>query len=72
MDFETFNKFRDLAITGIETTMTELDHLTPGEHQLFAHLLDMKEKNRLEQEKIPHSYALKKIVDIVTEKNYQN
>ena len=62
MDFDTFNEFRDLAITGIDTTVTELDHLTPDEHQLFTHLLEMKERNRLEQEKIPHSYALKKIV----------
>ena len=62
MDFDTFNEFRDLAITGIDTTVTELDHLTPDEHQLFTQLLEMKERNRLEQEKIPHSYALKKIV----------
>lgn len=62
MDFETFNNFKDLSITGINTTVTELAHLTPEEHQLFTHLLGMTENNRLEQEKIPHQYAVKKIL----------
>ncbi len=67
MDFETFNDFKDLAITGIDTTMPELAHLTPDEHQLFTHLLELNERNRLEQEKIPHAYAIKKIVGAMTE-----
>ena len=65
MDFETFHEFQDLAVNGVDTTVTELANLTPEEHQLFTYLLEIKEKNRLEQEKIPHSYALKKIVDSV-------
>lgn len=69
MDFVTFNEFKDLAITGIDTTVTELDNLTPDEHQLFTHLLELKERNRLEQEKIPHSYAIKKILGSITENN---
>jgi hypothetical protein len=68
MDFETFHEFQDLAVTGIDTTVTELANLTHDEHQLFTHLLDIRERNRLEQEKIPHSYALKKIVGTLKEK----
>jgi hypothetical protein len=62
MDFETFNDFKDLAIKGIATTVTELVNLTPDEHQLFTHLLGITVNNRLEQEKIPHQYAVKKIL----------
>ncbi|MDG6250919.1 Wadjet anti-phage system protein JetD domain-containing protein [Methanocalculus sp.] len=64
MDFETFNAFKDLSITGIDTKVSELDHLNPEEHQLFTYLLNQNERNRLEQEKIPHSYAIKKILEI--------
>jgi hypothetical protein len=64
MDFQTFNDFHQLEITGVDTTVTHLDHLTEEEHRLFTHLLDLKEKNRLEQEKIPHSYAMRKIEDL--------
>ncbi len=64
MDFQTFNDFHDLATTGVDTTVTHLKNLTEEEHRLFSHLLHLKEKNRLEQEKIPHSYALRKIEDL--------
>jgi hypothetical protein len=64
MDFQTFNDFHELAITGVDTTVTHLKNLTEEEHRLFSHLLYLKEKNRLEQEKIPHSYALRKIEDL--------
>jgi hypothetical protein len=64
MDFSTYNDFQDLAISGVDTTATELSHLTPEEHQLFNYLRQNPGKNRLEQEKIPHSYAIKKILEI--------
>lgn len=67
MDFETFHEFQDLAVPGIDTTVTELTNLTHDEHQLFTHLLDIRERNRLEQEKIPQSYALKKIIRAMSE-----
>jgi len=67
MDFETFNAFKDLSITGVDTKVSELNHLNPEEHQLFTYLLNQEEKNRLEQEKIPHSYAMKKILEITTD-----
>ncbi|MBC7922391.1 MAG: hypothetical protein H7Z75_15030, partial [Ferruginibacter sp.] len=31
-------------------------HLTEEETQLFYHLLQLEDKNRLEQEKIPRTY----------------
>jgi hypothetical protein len=65
MDFETFHEFQNLAVAGVDTTVTDLANLTQDEHQLFTYLLEINERNRLEQEKIPHSYALKKIVDSV-------
>jgi hypothetical protein len=67
MDFETFHEFQDLAVPGTDTTVTELANLTHDEHQLFTHLLDIRERNRLEQEKIPQSYALKKILTAMSE-----
>ena len=66
MDFDTFNDFKDLTISGVDTNVSELTHLTPEEHQLFTYLLENKERNRLEQEKIPHSYAVKKILETTT------
>jgi len=68
MDFDTFNDFKELAISGVDTNVSELLHLTPEEHQLFTYLLENKERNRLEQEKIPHSYAVKKILETTREK----
>lgn len=68
MDFDTFNDFKDLTISGVDTNVSELAHLTPEEHQLFTYLLENKDRNRLEQEKIPHSYAVQKILDTTMEK----
>ena len=65
MDFETFNEFRNFTVTGSETAITELEHLNYNEHHLYSNLLGLKENNRLEQEKIPHSYALSKIQDAI-------
>jgi hypothetical protein len=69
MDFETFNRYNDLTITGIDTTVKKLDNLTIDEQKLFTFLLELKEKNRLEQEKIPHSYVIKKILESITQKS---
>jgi hypothetical protein len=65
MDIEAFTEFKDLAVTGTETNLTNLKHLNLEEHRLFEHLISLKENNRLEQEKIPHVYALKKIHELV-------
>jgi len=64
MDFETYDTFKDLAIIGVDTTVIKLEHLTPEEHQLFTFLLNLKKGTRLEQEKIPHEYAMQKILKL--------
>jgi len=66
MDFETFRGFRDLAVTGADTNVAVLDNLTDREREMFEYLINLKENNRLEQEKIPHAYALKKIHEIIS------
>ena len=65
MDLPTFTQFRDLAITGPDTIVTELENLTDGERELFELLIGLKKSNRLEQEKIPHVYAVGNIYEIV-------
>ncbi len=61
MDFETFNELKCFTVTGTETNINQLTNLTAEEYQIFEYLLNLKEKNRLEQEKINHSFALRKI-----------
>ena len=65
MDRETFETFRNYGVAGAETAVKHLPHLAP-EEELFAHLLRLRDKNRLEQEKIPHQYALQKIRELFT------
>jgi hypothetical protein len=64
MDFETFNEFKDFTVTGTETNIDQLTNLTAEENQLFKYLLNLKEKNRLEQEKINHSFVVRKIENL--------
>jgi hypothetical protein len=66
MDFETFREFQHLAVTGADTNVVVLDNLTDREREIFEYLINLKENNRLEQEKIPHAYALKKIHEIIS------
>lgn len=61
MDAETFEAFRNHCVIGAETGVTRLQHLTTEEHDLFSRILSLHEKNRLEQEKISHPYAVRKI-----------
>ncbi len=61
MDFETFNEFKEFTVTGTETNIDQLTNLTVEENQLFKYLLRLNEKNRLEQEKINHSFVVKRI-----------
>jgi hypothetical protein len=65
MNLATFKEFENLAVTGAYTCATELKNLTSEEHLLFDYLSRLEEKNRLEQEKIPHGFALKKIYETV-------
>jgi hypothetical protein len=67
MDLETFNEFKDFAVTGTETNINQLTNLTVEENQLFKHLLNLKKKNRLEQEKINQSFVLRKMEYLLVE-----
>jgi hypothetical protein len=64
MDFETFNTFREFCVDGAETSIERLSNLTAEENKLFGFLLDLKEKNRLEQEKITHAFSVGKIMKL--------
>lgn len=65
MDIETFLKFKHLAVTGAKTNCTELVNLNLDESHLYMYLSSLKENDRLEQEKIPHTYALEKITEML-------
>ncbi len=65
MDFETFNEFRNFCVDGTEINIHELPNLTVEERSFFEFLVGLKEKNRLEQEKISHTYAVKKIAGLL-------
>jgi len=53
MNQETFEAFENYCVAGAETDVTRLSHLSP------------QEQNRLEQEKIPHHYAVQKIREML-------
>jgi hypothetical protein len=61
MDRETFQTFGNYLVTGAETNVARLPHLTQEENELFKLLMGLRESNRLEQEKISHQYAVRKI-----------
>jgi hypothetical protein len=65
MDRETFEAFRDYQVIGAETSVASLPHLTAEEHALFSQLARLEAHNRLEQEKISHAYASKKIHEML-------
>ena len=56
MDKQTFDTFREFAVTGERNKAERLDLLNKEEAGLYA-LLKSIEKNRLEQEKIPQDYV---------------
>jgi hypothetical protein len=66
MDRETFEAFRNYRVTGAETDVTRLPHLTSEENDLFNYLLNLRDRNRLEQEKISHQYAVKKMHQVLS------
>jgi hypothetical protein len=64
MDLETFDLFQPYTVQATDCKQDTLNHLTAGEKRLFQILINQHDRNRLEQEKIPHSYALKQIFKI--------
>jgi hypothetical protein len=57
MDRDTFERFRAFAVAGSRNAATHLSLLTPEESELYGYLKSLDEANRLEQEKIPQTYA---------------
>jgi hypothetical protein len=68
MDFETFKRFSEYRVNGTAGNIRQLPNLTEEEDKLFKHLLGLKEKNRLEQEKISHCYIVEYIKAIIFKK----
>ncbi len=64
MDAETFRTFKKFAVKGAEYYRSSLPHLTGEELQLFYHLLQLEDKNRLEQERIPQAFVLEKMCSL--------
>ncbi len=64
MDIETFDKFEEFAVKGTACNTKKLNYLTNEENDLFLMLLNRRERNRLEQERIPHRWALEKIHEV--------
>jgi hypothetical protein len=67
MDLETFNEFKNYAVQAPECSVDPVNHLNAKEKRLFQNLIHKCDRNRLEQEKIPHRYALEKISQLQIE-----
>ena len=61
MDKNTFNTFEKYAVNGERNKADRLYHLNKEEAELYEILKGKEKKNRLEQEKIPHSYFNKEL-----------
>jgi hypothetical protein len=60
MDSETYRTFMYFATSSGETKLDGIMNLTPDETDIMEFLLNNPKKNRLEQERIPHKYVMKK------------
>lgn len=66
MDEETFFLFdEDERANSSDSPVLKLNHLTVEENILFKKLKLMGKKNRIEQEKIPQDYTLRKLKEIL-------
>lgn len=63
MDSATFESFREFAVAGTPSSITELPALTPDEQALFANLT--RSNLRLEQERISFSYVVRYLARFV-------
>jgi hypothetical protein len=59
MDWETFTEFESLVGNGKKIANYQLDCLSDAEKTLYTHLKNSNQ--RLEQEKVPHAYALDRL-----------
>jgi len=66
MDFETLDAHDTHRVTGPRMHADfSLPNLTDGEQEIFQYLLSLMRKNRLEQERITHAYASRRLLDCV-------
>lgn len=65
MDFDTFDRFSEYRVEGTAGNIKQLPNLTEDEDKVFKHLLELKELNRLEQEKVSHAYVVKRIEKLI-------
>ena len=61
MDLETWNEFKEFSVLDNKKKMKVLNNLTEEESEIYNLIINLDDNNRLEQEKIPHTYALGKI-----------
>ncbi|MGB3948433.1 MAG: Wadjet anti-phage system protein JetD domain-containing protein [Bacteroidia bacterium] len=65
MDELTFETFQSERVQGSFSKVNVLNHLDVNEEKLYKRLLNLTERNRLEQEKIPNDYVLKALQKIL-------
>ncbi|HEX2867055.1 MAG TPA: Wadjet anti-phage system protein JetD domain-containing protein [Ignavibacteriales bacterium] len=64
MDIKTFDTFSEFAVRGADAEKLQLQNLSGEESDLYFHLFHL-ERNRLEQEKIPHWYVIERLGSIL-------
>ncbi|RAJ81921.1 hypothetical protein CLV59_104146 [Chitinophaga dinghuensis] len=64
MDLQTYMTFKEHAVSGERVEATSMVTLTKEEAAMLEYLQCHREENRLEQEKIRHSYTLEKFKSI--------
>lgn len=69
MDFKTYNTFIQYAVAGTISSVENLTHLTKEEAELYQYILTRPEKNRLEQERIPHIYVERVFEEVLNRDN---
>lgn len=68
MNKTVYDTFKYLCSIGTKSNVTALLHLTEEETSLYQHIKGLLDKNRLEQERIPHEFVLQSFMDIFDEK----
>ena len=63
MDEETFDRFPDYRSDAPADLDPPPRGLNPTEQKLFRRLVSMPKRNRLEQERVPQSWARKRLID---------
>jgi hypothetical protein len=67
MDENTFLKFQEEVVNGIESKTEIKENLRESELNFYRKLKSLNEKNRLEQEKIPQEYVLETLKNMLNQ-----